>query len=95
MALVEHLRQQFPGAESHPLRLSSKLLSLDSSVIDLYVKTFLKGAEELYLLLDQDGPLPHYAVTTGVKRTDMKVAKPLHFPEVAMLIFDHDYRDYE
>jgi hypothetical protein len=101
LALVEHLRPQLPGAGGHPLRLPGKLLSLDSTVIDLCVKVFpwarfraTKGAVKLHLLLDHDGLLPHYAVISDGKQADVKVAKTMRFPKGAMLIFDRGYNDY-
>ncbi|MFN9300630.1 MAG: IS4 family transposase, partial [Acidobacteriota bacterium] len=92
LALVDHPRQQLPG----------KLLSLDSSVIDLCVKVFpwakfraTKGAVKLHLLLDHDGLLPHYAVITDGKQADVKVANTMCFPAGAMLIFDRGYNGCE
>jgi len=102
LTLVEHLRQQLPGAGGNPLKLPGKLLSLDSSVIDLCVKVFpwakfraTKGAVKLHLLLEHDGLLPHYALITDGKQADVKVAKTMCFPAGAMLIFDRGYNDYE
>jgi len=102
LALVDHFRPQLPGSGGNPLKLPGKLLSLDSSVIDLCVKVFpwarfraTKGAVKLHLLLDHDGLLPHYAVITDGKQADVKVAKTMCFPAGAMLIFDRGYNDYE
>jgi hypothetical protein len=99
---VEHLRPRLPGVAGNPLMLPGKLLSLDSSVIDLCVKVFpwakfraTKGAVKLHLLLDHDGLLPYYAVITDGKQGDVKVAKTMRFPEGAMLIFDRGCNGYE
>lgn len=55
--------------QNRKFRFKNKLVSLDSSVIDLSLKLFdwakfrrTKGAVKLHLLLDHDGYLPSFAV---------------------------------
>ena len=83
-------------------RFKNKLVSLDSSVVDLSLSLFnwahfrrTKGAIKLHLLLDHDGYLPSYAVITPGKRSDIKVARRLRFDPGTVLIMDRGYIDYE
>lgn len=100
--LLEHLQHALPAAARTPrLKLPGKLLSLDSTVIDLCASVFdwahyttTKGAVKLHLLLDHDGLLPHYAVLTDGKRSDIAVARTLRLPARSLLVFDRGYTDY-
>ena len=101
-SLLAHLRLKLPSSGKNPLGLPGKLLSLDSSVIDLCAKVFpwakfraTKGAVKLHLLLDHDGLLPHFALITEGKKADVKVARTLQFPAGSMLVFDRGYNDYD
>lgn len=73
-----------PGRRPLPrkLRLKNKLLSLDSTVIALCLRTFdwalfrrTKGAITLHRLLDHDGYLPCFAVITEGKVAEVRVAQ--------------------
>ncbi|MCZ2153070.1 MAG: IS4 family transposase [Bryobacterales bacterium] len=90
-----------PGQRAPRLNLPAKLLSLDSTVIDLCAKVFdwakyrkAKGAVKLHLLLDHEGLLPHYAVITEGKRSDIAVARNLDLPAGSLLVMDRGYCDY-
>ena len=68
------------------LRFKNKLVSLDSTVIDLCATLFdwaqfrrTKGAVKLHGLLDHDGYLPSVVVVTAGKRHDVRVARTLRF----------------
>jgi hypothetical protein len=83
-------------------RFKNKLISLDSSVIDLSLSVFdwakfrrTKGAVKLHLLLDHDGYLPSFAVVTEGKKSDIKVARKMRFDPGSVLIMDRGYIDYE
>ncbi len=83
-------------------RFKKKLISLDSSVIDLSLSFFdwakfgrPKGAVKLHLLLDHDGYLPSFAVITDGKTSDIKVARRMRFDPGSVLIMDRGYIDYE
>jgi hypothetical protein len=83
-------------------RFKNKLISLDSSVIDLSLSLFdwakfrrTKGAVKLHLLLDHDGYLPSFAVITDGKTSDIKVARRMRFDPGSVLIMDRGYIDYE
>lgn len=83
-------------------RFKNKLVSLDSSVVDLSLSLFdwahfrrAKGAIKLHLLLDHDGYLPAFAVITPRKTSDIKVARQMHFEAGTVLIMDRGYIDYE
>jgi len=90
-----------PAPSASRLGLPGKLLSLNSSVIDLCPKVFdgakyrtAKGAVKLHLVLDHDGLIPHYAVITDGKTSDIAVARQLDLPKGSMLLVDRGYCDY-
>ena len=100
-ALVPHLRAKLPVSAKIPLTVPGKLLSLDSTMVDLCAAVFdwakyktTKGAVKIHLLLDHDGLMPHYAVITEGKTSDIAVARTLDFPKGAMVVFDRGYCDY-
>jgi hypothetical protein len=83
-------------------RFRNKLYSLDSTTIDLCLSLFnwarfvkAKGAIKLHLLLDHEGYLPTYAVVTGGRVNDVRVAQTLDFPPDSVLVLDRGYLDYE
>jgi hypothetical protein len=83
-------------------RFKNKLMSLDSSVIDLCLSLYdwakfrrTKGAVKLHLLLDHDGYLPSFAVLTTGKTSDIKVAQHMRFDPGTILVMDRGYIDYE
>jgi len=83
-------------------RFKNKLVSLDSSVIDLCLSLYdwaqfrrTKGAVKLHLLLDHDGYLPSFAVVTNGKTSDIKVARRLRFERGTVVVMDRGYIDYE
>ena len=102
LLLSERLTSKLTQAERAPrLRLPKRLLSLDSSIIDLCANIFnwakyrtAKGAVKLHVLLDNDGLLPHYAVISDGKTSDIAVARNLDLPTGSMLVFDRGYCDY-
>ena len=82
-------------------RFKNKLVSLDSTVIDLCATLFdwakfrrTKGAVKLHLLLDHDGYLPSVAVITEGKRHDIRVARRLRFEPGTIVVMDRGYVDY-
>jgi len=84
--LLQNLRGKLPTSGGNLMGLPGKLLSLDSSVIDLCAKVFpwakfhaSKGAVKLHLLLDPDGLLPHFVWITEGKTADVKVARTMQF----------------
>lgn len=83
-------------------RFKHKLLSLDSSMVELCAESFdwarykkTKGALKLHLVLDHDGYLPCYAVITEGKRPDVKEARKIDFAPGTMVVFDRGYPDYD
>ncbi len=83
-------------------RFTHKLLSLDSTLIELCAETFdwarykrSKGALKLHLVLDHDGCLPCYAVVTEGRRADVKVARGIQFAPGTLVVFDRGYADYD
>jgi hypothetical protein len=82
-------------------RFKNKLVSLDSTVIDLCATLFdwahfrrTKGAVKLHCLLDHDGYLPSVVVITEGKRHDVRVARTLRFDAGTILVIDRGYTDY-
>jgi hypothetical protein len=82
-------------------RFKNKLVSLDSSMIELCAEVFdwakyrrTKGAVKLHLLLDHDGFLPRVAVITDGKRSDIRVARTLRFEPGTIVVMDRGYVDY-
>lgn len=95
--------QLFPAnhGQKKKFRFKNRLISLDSSVIDLSLSLFdwakfrrTKGAIKLHLLLDHDGYLPSFAVITDGKTSDIKVARKMRFDPGSVLIMDRGYIDY-
>jgi hypothetical protein len=82
-------------------RFKNKLVSLDSTVIDLCATLFdwakfrrTKGAVKLHCLLDHDGYLPSVVVVTEGKRHDVRVARTLRFDPGTIVVMDRGYNDY-
>jgi IS4 transposase len=82
-------------------RFRNRLMSLDSTTIDLCLSLFdwarfikAKGAIKIHLLLDHEGYLPTYAVITDGRVNDVRVAQSLEFPPDTVLVVDRGYLDY-
>lgn len=82
-------------------RFKHKLVSLDSTVIDLCLSVFdwakfrrTKGAVKLHLVLDHDGYLPCYGIITDGSVHDVKVAWRIPFPAGTVVVDDRGYNDY-
>jgi IS4 transposase len=85
----------------HKFRFRNKLLSIDSTMIDLCAQLFdwakyqrTKGAVKLHLVLDHDGYLPSMMVITDGKAHDAVVARTLQFEPGTVLVMDRGYHDY-
>ena len=84
------------------IHFKNKLLSLDATVIDLCASLYdwakfrrTKGAIKLHLLLDHDGYLPRFAVISGGKVHELKVARKLRWEPGTIVVFDRGYNDYQ
>ncbi|MGH9571685.1 MAG: IS4 family transposase, partial [Candidatus Angelobacter sp.] len=93
---------QSQGRWRHKFRFKNKLMSLDSSVIELCLSMYdwakfrrAKGAVKLHLLLDHDGYLPAFAVLTTGKVHDVRVAQTLKFQPGTIIVEDRGYIDYQ
>jgi hypothetical protein len=100
LQLLQRCRSQVTGKKK--FRFKNKLVSIDSSIIDLSVTLFdwakfrrTKGAIKLHLLLDHDGYLPSFAVITEGRVADVKFARELRFAPGTILVDDRAYNDYE
>jgi len=98
-SLLESCRNQLNGKKK--FRFKNKLVSLDSTVIDLSLSMYdwarfrrTKGAIKLHLVLDHDGYLPSFAVITDGKCHDVKVAYLLKFDPGTIVVDDRGYNDY-
>ncbi|HZI30973.1 MAG TPA: IS4 family transposase [Candidatus Binatia bacterium] len=83
-------------------RFKNKLLSLDSTTVELCASMFdwahfrqTKGAVKLHLLLDHDGYLPVFGHVTDGKAGDVTVAQTLDFPKGSIVAMDRGYVDYD
>jgi hypothetical protein len=83
-------------------RFKNKLLSLDSTSIDLCATLFdwaqykrTKGAVKVHLLLDNEGYLPCFACLTDGKSHDITVARDIHFQPGTIVVIDKGYVDYD
>ncbi len=82
-------------------RFKNKLLSLDSTSIDLCASVFdwakykrTKGAVKIHLLLDNEGYLPTFACITNGNIHDVTVGRTLRFEAGTIVVFDKGYVDY-
>jgi len=99
LRLFDRCRVQVVGKRT--FRFKNKLISMDSSTIDLCLEMFdwakfrrTKGAIKLHLLLDHDGYLPCFAVVTEGNVSDIKVARQFHFDPGTIVVDDRGYNDY-
>jgi hypothetical protein len=89
-------------AQGHKkFRFKNKLVSLDSTSIDLCADVFdwarykrTKGAVKLHLVLDNEGYLPCFAVITDGKSHDITVGRTLRFETGTIVVMDKGYVDY-
>jgi hypothetical protein len=98
-ALLARCQSAVPARRK--FRFKHKLVSLDSTVIDLCATLFdwakfrrTKGAVKLHCLLDHDGYLPSVVVITEGKRHDVRVARTLRLDPGTIVVMDRGYVDY-
>ena len=97
--LYERVAAQVTGKRK--FRFKNKLVSMDSTVIDLCLSLYdwakfrrTKGAVKLHLVLDHDGYLPCFGLITDGKVPDVTVAHQLAFASGTMVVDDRGYNDY-
>lgn len=85
----------------HSFRFNNKLMSLDSTTIDLCLELYpwaefrqTKAAIKLHVGLDHSGHLPSVMTVTDGKTTDIEVARSLNFSKGSIVICDRGYTDY-
>lgn len=88
--------------QKRKFRFKNKLVSLDSTTIDLCASLFdwakykrHKGAVKLHVQLDHDGYLPCYVVITDGKSSDIAVARTLKWSQDTLVVIDRGYVDYQ
>jgi Transposase DDE domain/Domain of unknown function (DUF4372) len=98
--LLARCHQQANGSQK--FRFKNKLVSMDSSTIDLCATVFdwakykrTKGAVKVHLLLDHEGYLPCFAHITDGKSSDIAVARGLKFQAGTIVVMDRGYVDYQ
>jgi len=99
-ALLERCRE-VAALHGRKFRFKNRLLSLDSTMIELCVELFdwakyqrTKGAVKLHMVLDHQGYLPAVVVITDGVHSDVRVARDMHFEPGTILILDRGYLDY-
>ena len=99
--LRDFCRSESPGKKKK-FRFKNKLLSLDSTTIDLCLSLFpwadfrqTKGAIKLHMLLDHDGYLPDFAVITDGKTADVTAARNFTLPAGSIVAVDRGYYDFD
>lgn len=104
--MVERLQPKI-GRKSKPKGFKGKLLSIDSTTIDLCLSLFpwakfhhRKGAVKVHTALDHDGLIPVFAEITNGRKHDSKAFQsmlsehPGLFPEDCWVAMDRAYNDY-
>jgi len=93
--------EESPGKKKK-FRFKNKLLSLDSTTIDLCLNLFpwakfrqTKGAVKLHLLLDHDGYLPEFALITDGKHHDVTMARDFTLPTGSIIAVARGYCDFD
>ena len=99
--LRDFCRSDSPG-KKRKFRFKNKLLSLDSTTIDLCLSLFpwadfrqTKGAVKLHMLLHHDGYLPDFAIITDGRTADVSTARCFTFPSGSIVAVDRGYYDFE
>jgi hypothetical protein len=99
LQLFDRCRSEVVGKKT--FRFKNKLISMDSTTIDLCLEMFdwakfrrTKGAIKLHLLLDHDGYLPSFAIITEGNVSDVRVARQFHFDPGTIVVDDRGYNDY-
>ncbi|MBM3302707.1 MAG: IS4 family transposase, partial [Deltaproteobacteria bacterium] len=99
--LRDFCRSESPGKKKK-FRFKNKLLSLDSTTMDLCLSLFpwadfrqTKGAVKLHLLLDHDGYLPDFALITEGKTADVTTARHFTLPAGSIVAVDRAYCDFD
>lgn len=99
-ALFEKVAAKVAGKRK--FRFKNKLVSLDSTTIDLCLSMYdwakftrTKGAVKLHLVLDHDGYLPSFALITDGKVSDVEIARRIEFAPGTIVVEDRGYTDYE
>jgi hypothetical protein len=96
------LCMQTAAGQNKKFRFKNKLLSLDSTSIDLCASLFdwakfksTKGAAKIHLLLDHEGYLPCFAHITDGKSHDITVARKFKFQPGTIIAMDKGYVDFD
>ena len=98
-ALFEKVAAKVAGRRK--FRFNNKLVSLDSTTIDLCLSMYdwakfcrTKGAVKLHLMLDHDGYLPCFAYITDGKVSEPAVARQISLAPGTIVVDDRGYNDY-
>ena len=98
--LLERCEELAKGRKK--FRFKNRLLSLDATAIDLCAAVFdwakykqTKGAVKVHLILDHEGYLPHFAVITDGKQSDLAAARRMDFRPGDVVVIDRGYVQYD
>lgn len=85
----------------HTFRFKNKLVRLDSTLINLCLSMYdwakfrrTKGAVTLHVVLDHDGSLPCFGLSTDGKVHDVRAAHQMGFAPGTIVVDDRGYNDY-
>jgi len=99
---VQQRCEQAARGNKRKFRFKNKLLSLDSTSIDLCASMFdwakfkhTKGAVKLHVLLNHEGYLPCFVHITDGKSADITVARQMRFARDTIVALDKGYVDYD
>lgn len=100
-ALERFRNQQELGVRKRKFRFKNKLLSLDSTTIDLCLSLFpwakfrrAKGGVKAHVLLDHDDYLPRYVRLTEARASDVRMAHSFDLPPGSIVAADRGYIDF-
>jgi hypothetical protein len=102
-SVLSHFRSLHSlGCRKKKFRFRNKLLSLDSTTIDLCLSLFpwadfrtAKGGVKVHVLLDHDNYLPSFVSITEANVHDVKVARTLTLTPGSIVAMDRAYTDFE
>ena len=102
-SVLDHFQSLYIlGCRKKKFRFKNKLLSLDSTTIDLCLNLFQwaefrqqKGGVKVHVLLDHDSYMPSFVHVTEANVHDINVARILSLPSGSIVAMDKAYIDFK
>ena len=102
-SILSHFQSLYGlGCRKKKFRFKNKLLSLDSTTIDLCLSLFSwadfrtsKGGVKVHVLLDHDNYLPSFVSITEANVHDVNIARTLTLTPASIVAMDRAYTDFE